>query len=162
MSSTAGRSRKNVTAIIPHEVSIERDPTTGAITRILSSEGAEQRQDPRDTASSRPSIGGKKSTFSRSGFSEWEPTPSSEDDEALPGESDATAGTVVGELVRQANVKHGVSKRKQSAREIEWLERLVARYGDDCARMARDMKLNPMQQSEGDIRRRIRRWKEGS
>lgn len=29
------------------------------------------------------------------------------------------------------------------------------------ARMARDRKLNPLQQSEGDIGRRVRLWREG-
>ena len=47
-------------------------------------------------------------------------------------------------------------KRRQSAREVEWVERLLAKYGaEDVAGMARDKKLNAMQQSEGDIRRRV-------
>ncbi|RFU29457.1 hypothetical protein B7463_g6909, partial [Scytalidium lignicola] len=48
--------------------------------------------------------------------------------------------------------------RKQSAREQEWIERLVNKYGDDYKRMARDMRLNPMQQTEADIRRRVAMW----
>ena len=51
--------------------------------------------------------------------------------------------------------------RKQSQREEEWVERLVGRYGDDVGRMARDRKLNPMQQSRGDIAKRVRIWREG-
>ncbi|KAK2020545.1 ribosome biogenesis protein Nop16 [Colletotrichum zoysiae] len=47
--------------------------------------------------------------------------------------------------------------RHMSQQEREWLERLVARHGDDVAAMARDRKLNPMQQTEGDIARRIKR-----
>lgn len=50
--------------------------------------------------------------------------------------------------------------RQQSKREEEWVEKLVARHGDNILAMARDKKLNPMQQSEGDIRRRVRIWKE--
>ena len=49
--------------------------------------------------------------------------------------------------------------RHQSTREGEWISRLVERYGDDYEAMARDMKLNPMQQTEGDLRRRIRKWR---
>lgn len=51
--------------------------------------------------------------------------------------------------------------RKQSQREEEWVERLVGRYGDDVGKMARDRKLNPMQQSPSDIARRVRIWREG-
>ncbi|KAK1972828.1 ribosome biogenesis protein Nop16 [Colletotrichum sublineola] len=47
--------------------------------------------------------------------------------------------------------------RHMSQQEREWLERLVARHGDDVAAMARDRKLNPMQQTQGDIARRIKK-----
>ncbi|KAJ4512911.1 Nucleolar protein 16 [Exophiala dermatitidis] len=49
--------------------------------------------------------------------------------------------------------------RKQSQREEEWIARLVEVHGDDIRAMARDRKLNPMQQSEGDISKRIKKWK---
>ncbi|KAL9132174.1 MAG: hypothetical protein Q9217_000108, partial [Psora testacea] len=49
--------------------------------------------------------------------------------------------------------------RKQSQREVEWIEQLVERWGEDVAGMARDRRLNPMQQSEGDLRRRIGVWR---
>jgi len=42
-------------------------------------------------------------------------------------------------------------ERKQSEREREWIERLVAKYGEDYQRMARDMRLNPMQQTAADL-----------
>lgn len=47
-------------------------------------------------------------------------------------------------------------KRRQSEREREWCRRLVDRHGGDVAAMARDAKLNVMQQSEGDVGRRTR------
>ena len=158
VSSIGGNSQSKITAIVPQEVGIERDPTTGAIVRILQPEGTDERALTQNAHSSEPHS--KNATFSRPKFSEWEPDSSS-DGETFTNGSTVTAGTVVSELARQATARKGVSKRKQSAREIEWLSRLVAKHGDDCARMARDMKLNPMQQSEGDIRRRIMRWKEG-
>lgn len=49
--------------------------------------------------------------------------------------------------------------RKQSEREEEWIERLVEKYGDDYGAMSMDMKLNPMQQSAGDLKRRVKKWK---
>lgn len=57
--------------------------------------------------------------------------------------------------------RNGVRKapRKQSTREEEWLERLVAKYGEDYGRMARDRKLNPMQQTAADIKKRVKKWR---
>ncbi|EHK98347.1 hypothetical protein GLAREA_12888 [Glarea lozoyensis ATCC 20868] len=49
--------------------------------------------------------------------------------------------------------------RKQSTREREWCERLVGRWGEDYKGMERDRRLNPMQQTEADIRRRVGKWK---
>lgn len=49
--------------------------------------------------------------------------------------------------------------RSQSGREEEWIESLMAKYGDDVSKMVRDRKLNPMQQTEGDLKRRIKKWK---
>ncbi|CAN9461156.1 unnamed protein product [Alternaria alternata] len=48
--------------------------------------------------------------------------------------------------------------RGQSQREQEWVERLVSKYGEDYAKMARDRKLNPMQQTAADIRKRVQKW----
>ncbi|KAL8749778.1 MAG: hypothetical protein Q9199_007486 [Rusavskia elegans] len=71
-------------------------------------------------------------------------------------------GDVVTQLARLASMT-GEKKRprKQSQREEEWVERLVGKYGDDVGAMARDRKLNPMQQSQGDIAKRVRMWRQG-
>ncbi|PKS08001.1 hypothetical protein jhhlp_006613 [Lomentospora prolificans] len=51
--------------------------------------------------------------------------------------------------------------RHQSEREREWIGRLVEKYGEEnTAAMARDRRLNPMQQTEADIRKRLRIWQE--
>lgn len=70
-------------------------------------------------------------------------------------------GRVVSQLARMASME-GEKKRprKQSRREEEWVERLVEKYGDDVGKMVRDRKLNPMQQSHGDIAKRVRIWRE--
>jgi nucleolar protein 16 len=49
--------------------------------------------------------------------------------------------------------------RQQSTREEEWISSLVAKHGDNIAAMVRDRKLNPMQQTQGDISRRVKKWK---
>lgn len=66
---------------------------------------------------------------------------------------------VISELEEAA--RNGVRKapRKQSEREGEWLERLVNKYGEDYGKMTRDKKLNPMQQTEADIKKRVKKWK---
>jgi nucleolar protein 16 len=60
----------------------------------------------------------------------------------------------------EESARNGVKKapRKQSEREEEWIEKLVNKYGDDYGKMTRDRRLNPFQQSEGDIRRRAKKW----
>lgn len=66
---------------------------------------------------------------------------------------------VVKELIAEARNPVEKKPRYQSEREKEWLERLVARYGDDYEKMARDRKLNPMQQTSGDLKRRVQKLK---
>lgn len=70
----------------------------------------------------------------------------------------AAAAGIVPELEESAKYGKRKRPRKQSQREREWVERLVARHGEDYGAMRRDRKLNPMQQSEGDLRRRIAVW----
>lgn len=74
--------------------------------------------------------------------------------------------TAVGGIVEQleAAAMAGIKKtrpRMQSRREEEWIETLVRRWGENYKGMMTDRRLNPMQQSEGDLRRRIELWKEG-
>ncbi|KAH8177306.1 ribosome biogenesis protein nop16 domain-containing protein [Sarocladium implicatum] len=66
---------------------------------------------------------------------------------------------VVRSLLEQSagSTGEGKKKRHQSEREREWLAKLVGRHGDDYGAMARDIKLNPMQQTAGDIKRRVQR-----
>lgn len=93
----------------------------------------------------------------------------SDDDEWEDGEGTrniVTGGSrAVGGIVEQleAAAMAGIKKtrpRMQSRREEEWIEALVRRWGKNYKGMMRDRRLNPMQQSEGDLRRRIERWKE--
>ncbi len=60
-------------------------------------------------------------------------------------------------LEREASRPTEKTVRRQSDREVEWLQRLVERHADDTAAMASDMKLNPMQQTAADIRRRLKK-----
>ena len=71
---------------------------------------------------------------------------------------------VVAELEAQAEEEAAQLSRKkrprqQSKREEEWIEGLVGKYGDNVGAMAKDRRLNPMQQTEADIARRVGRWR---
>ncbi|TQS35417.1 hypothetical protein Golomagni_04164 [Golovinomyces magnicellulatus] len=63
------------------------------------------------------------------------------------------------ELASSGAVK---KERKLSDREKLWIEKLVKKYGNDFGKMARDLKMNPMQQTPADIQRRVEKWKASS
>ncbi|KAI0525312.1 ribosome biogenesis protein Nop16 [Xylaria bambusicola] len=69
---------------------------------------------------------------------------------------------IVRQLEEEANRPVEKKPRTVSAREAEWLQALVDRHGDDTTAMARDQKLNSMQQTAADIAKRIRKWKGNS
>lgn len=64
---------------------------------------------------------------------------------------------VVSRLEEEASRPVEKRVRHQSERELEFLQRLVDKHGDDVDAMARDMKLNPMQQTRGDLNRRLKK-----
>ncbi|RYP20624.1 hypothetical protein DL765_002695 [Monosporascus sp. GIB2] len=79
------------------------------------------------------------------------------DDDGDGGEG--KTGKIVRRLEAEANRPVEKKPRTQSQREREWVAELVRKHGDDVRAMARDRALNPMQQTEADIARRIRKWK---
>lgn len=85
-----------------------------------------------------------------------------DDDQTKNGEAAASGGKketrVVDLLEQQASLPTEKHIRHQSTREREWLDKLVAKHGDDTGAMARDLKLNPMQQTAADIRRRLKAY----
>ena len=123
------------TTLTPTETRIERDPTTGAIIRVIPSPSANRNplNDPLNDVSDAEDAGDAPVTH---------------------------AGRIVRELEAQASMEIKKRPRQQSKREEEWISDLVEKYGEEYGRMARDRKLNPYQQSEGDLRKRVRTWKE--
>ncbi|EGE03532.1 nucleolar protein [Trichophyton equinum CBS 127.97] len=146
---TQKRSKK----LQPAEVRVERDPETGKILRVISGDNEEDE------------------TIEVAGRKRRRNNPLNDPLEDLPEDTDMALGDlngtssfdVVTELEKQAAAQEEQLKnrkpRHQSKREEEWLERLVQKYSDDTARMAKDRKLNPMQQTEADIARRLRKMR---
>lgn len=82
-----------------------------------------------------------------------------EEVEGVEGDGVGGCRGIVPDLEASAKLEKRKRPRMQSERERDWCRRLVDRWGDDWGGMVRDRKLNPMQQSEGDLRRRIGLWK---
>ncbi len=123
------------------EVQVERDPETGRILRVVQPSADEANNNPLD-----------------------DPLNDLSDKEA-ENEAAETSNNIVSQLEAQAAQEAEMeAKRKrprqQSSREEEWIAKLVEAHGDNVTAMSRDRKLNPMQQSQGDIARRVKKWKQ--
>jgi nucleolar protein 16 len=80
------------------------------------------------------------------------------EDKNEQGKKLSSENAIIRALEEQAVMIPEKKIRRQSRREREWIGRLVAGHGADFAAMSRDRKLNPMQQTEADIRRRVEKW----
>lgn len=85
---------------------------------------------------------------------EYAPQP--ENDIDTPFEKVEARTDVVRQLEKLASEKKS-KPRQLSEEERSWLERLVAKHGDDYEAMQWDKKLNQFQHSAGELRRRIKK-----
>ncbi|EGR49283.1 uncharacterized protein TRIREDRAFT_60591 [Trichoderma reesei QM6a] len=119
----------------------------------------------RDAAGNIVRVLGRKANPLNDPLNELDSSSEQEDDgddgEEWGGINDDGVGTteVVKSLIEEAKNPAPPKVRYLSERETEWLESLVAKYGDDTRAMARDMKLNPMQQTAADIAKRLKKLK---
>ncbi|KAJ5124483.1 Ribosome biogenesis protein Nop16 [Penicillium bovifimosum] len=126
------------------ETRVERDPETGHILRVI-----------HDDEDDKIEIAGRQRSRKN---------PLNDPLNELASHSNPLADSmIVKQLELQADMEGKTVKAKkprfQSSREGEWAQRLIEKHGDNYAAMVRDRKLNPMQQSEGDLRRRLNKWK---
>ena len=133
-------SANNLRAIVtPQEVRIERDPETGEILRIVDADEQQATANSLDDPLN-------------------ELSDEDEDVQTTPELKNHVIAQLEAQAAKEAEIEAKRKKsRHQSQGEQHWLVRLVEVYGEDTAAMARDRKLNPMQQSEGDIKRRLKK-----
>jgi nucleolar protein 16 len=134
---------KVVTKRVYSEARVERDPETGKILRII-----------RDGQAKNP-LNDPLARFDED--SEAEGGEDADEWQGIDEEAESQRPAVIRQLEREANAPREKTVRHQSGRETEWLQKLVAAHGDDTAAMARDLRLNPMQQTGSDIRRRLKK-----
>jgi len=138
----------------PSSARVERDPTTGKILRVIHAEDDNPLNDPLNVVEAMDFEGAEDDGEVFEGF---------EGEETRVGKSGKKGKKSQNEIVRkleeQASMVAEKKERTQSEREREWIERLVGKWGEDFEKMARDRKLNPMQQTPADIKRRVGKWK---
>jgi nucleolar protein 16 len=132
----------NSRTLTPSSARVDRDPETGKIIRVIHEKT--KKENPLNDPLMSDSEG------------EDEEMENAHTREGAAEEANA----IVRELEAQASMVPERKVRKQSQREQEWIARLVERYGTDTKGMARDRRLNPMQQTEADISRRVRKWRD--
>lgn len=150
------------------EVRVERDPETGAILRVV--EAGEQRR-PNPLNDPLNEVEGLDDEDAEEGEgTSWvqlarQQQEGKQHDLDLPAPGEGEDGEegktdVVRQLEARASRPKARYQRKQTENEVSFIEELVKKHGEDYGKMARDMKINYMQRSEGDLKKRIKIWKE--
>ncbi|KAK4897856.1 Ribosome biogenesis protein Nop16 [Elasticomyces elasticus] len=129
------------------EARIERDPETGKILRVIESGQAAPANPLNDPLNALDS------------------EDEDEMDQHISRNSSYKGGKgekteVVRKLEEEASRPQAQFKPRQSENERAFVAELVAKYGDDYGAMQRDMKINYMQRSAGDLKRRVKKWRE--
>ncbi|KAI1284633.1 ribosome biogenesis protein Nop16 [Xylaria sp. FL0933] len=133
---------KGKDAAVAAEVQVERD-ADGKIVRVISTE---KRKRPNPLNDPLVEFDTDSEAEEEEDAEEW-------------GGFEGEQNEIVRQLEEEASRPVEKKPRTASTREVEWLQSLVDRHGNDTAAMARDRKLNPMQQTAADIARRMRKWK---
>ena len=132
--------------LVPQEAQVERDPDTGYILYVVKPQGADNEK-----------------------VNKQRPNPLQDPLNDIVSTEDGIEGQVEHGVVRKLEIQAAEEAeklertkrpRQQSKREEEWIQELIQKYGNNIMGMARDRRLNVMQQSEGDIQRRIKRWQQ--
>ncbi|WPH02415.1 Hypothetical protein R9X50_00527900 [Acrodontium crateriforme] len=136
------------------EAKIERDPKTGAILRVIDDGLKKKKPNPLNDPLNDLDSDDDEEQKSDEGFNQH----ASNIEGRQPS---GTAKTdVVAQLEQAASRCAPKFKAKQSEGERAFIEELLQKYGEDYTKMARDTKINYMQRSEGDLKKRVKKWKQ--
>lgn len=151
--SIEGKRRKAAEVIDVREAKIKRDPKTGAILSVLDGDHDERPNPLNDPLRALDSDSDEEmdERFDQHGSAL---NPAAAQNATQPKTD------VVERLELEASRPAPKYQRRQTEGEIAFIEDLVRKHGDDYAAMARDMKVNYMQRSEGDLKKRIKKWRE--
>ncbi|KAH7393279.1 60S ribosomal subunit biogenesis protein-like protein Nop16 [Cadophora sp. MPI-SDFR-AT-0126] len=161
ISKTSTTSKLAISSAIPKQFTpstarVERDPTTGKILRVIHEEDDNPLNDPLNVVEAMDFDGAEDDGEVFEGF---DGEGNGESGKAASKKGKKSQNEIVRRLEEQASMVPEKKERSQSEREREWIERLVGKWGEDYEKMARDRRLNPMQQTPADIKRRVRKWK---
>lgn len=136
------------------EAKVERDPKTGAILRVLP-EGQSAKSNPLNDPLNDLDSG---SEVEEDGV-DWARLDNQHGNVNQTKPSNGASTDVVRQLEQRASLPAAKHIRPQTANEQAFIKELVQKYGDDYDKMARDIKLNYMQRSAGDLKKRIKKWR---
>ena len=141
------------------EAKIIKDPETGAILEVIETK-APNRNPLNDPLNELDSSDDEQDTKLPGWATRGNQHGNIEDGEFEGFGNDDGKTDVVRQLEARASMPAKKYKRKQTENEVAFIEELVKKYGDNVGKMARDMKINYMQRSEGDLKKRIKTWRE--
>jgi nucleolar protein 16 len=141
------------------EAKIIRDPETGAILEIIETK-APNKNPLNDPLNELDSSDDEQNTKLPGWATRGNQHGNIEDGEFEGFGDDDGKTDVVRQLEARASMPAKKYKRKQTENEVAFIEELVKKYGDNTGKMARDIKINYMQRSEGDLKKRIKTWRE--
>ena len=130
------------------EVVIERDPETGAIIRVVDVKKDNPLNDPLNDIDDEDMQG-----------IDYNALASNAGKVGRGSKTQHVETDVTRQLEEYARSGERRAPRTQSEREEEWIAKLVQKHGEDYKAMFWDKTLNSMQQSEGDLKRRVKKWK---
>ncbi|QIW96007.1 hypothetical protein AMS68_001525 [Peltaster fructicola] len=139
------------------EAKVERDPHTGKIIRVVQSPHAVEKPNPLNDPLN--DIDSESDGEAFDGFA-LDNQHGNVDHTKSASTKSLPSTSVVQQLEERASMSAPKHKRRQTENELAFIRSLVRKHGLDYSKMARDMKLNYMQRSEGDLKRRIKKWQE--